>query len=437
MSDFLLDLSANPNARRVIKQLGLPVPMPQALRRAKGPWEERPLADRSVAIGAVDFGGPVAETLAHTLTAAGANPLVVGIDDGELGPWRDAGEAFGRPPMTIADGPAPDDARVHGLLYDATAVATAGDLRGLYDFFHAWIRRLDKCGRIVVLGRPPEEAADSTTAAARGALAGFAKSLAKEVGKKGATSQFVYIQQGAESRLEAVLRWVLSDRSAFVDGQPFVVTSDAPFALNAPRWARPLEGKTALVTGAARGIGAATARTLAEAGARVTVLDLPSDDGPASKTAREIGGEVLLLDITAASAADDIAAHVGKRGLDIVVHNAGVTRDKTIAKMKADYWDLCVDVNLGAVTRVTQALLDAKTLNDGGRVIALSSIAGIAGNVGQTNYAASKSGVIAYVRALPSASRGRARTGRRRPGPRRRTRVRSRSRRRWRASLRR
>ena len=87
-------------------------------------------------------------------------------------------------------------------------------------------------------------------------------------------------------------------------------------------------------------------------------------------------------------------------GVDVVVHNAGVTRDKTLAKMSESQWDLAVDVNLGAVARITEALVQRKVLREGGRIVCLSSVAGIAGNVGQTNYAASKAGVVGFVRRL-------------------------------------
>jgi len=83
--------------------------------------------------------------------------------------------------------------------------------------------------------------------------------------------------------------------------------------------------------------------------------------------------------------------------VDIVVHNAGITRDKTLAKMSEDWWRQAVEVNLAAVVRINEALLGAKAIREGGRIICLSSVAGIAGNVGQSNYAASKRGLVSYV----------------------------------------
>jgi 3-oxoacyl-[acyl-carrier protein] reductase len=164
---------------------------------------------------------------------------------------------------------------------------------------------------------------------------------------------------------------------------------------------RPLKGKVALVTGAARGIGAATARMLAREGARVICVDRPSEENALGQLARELGGSVLGLDIAAEDAPAAAVRHVREYhgGVDVVVHNAGITRDKTIARMTPAMWDDTLAVNLAA-PRVDRALLDAGQLRDGGRIVCLASVVGIAGNAGQTNYAASKAGLIAYVRRL-------------------------------------
>lgn len=253
-----------------------------------------------------------------------------------------------------------------------------------------------------MIGRPATGA--PAVAATQAALEGFVRSLAKEVGKRGATAQLLIVDDGAEARGAEALRYLLSPRSAFVSAQPIHVTTTA-VGRGPWRGVRGLDGKVALVTGAARGIGEATARLLAAEGAHVVCLDRPDDDALVSaKVARDIGGSTLLVDITDPAAPKTIADALRTRhgGVDIVVHNAGVTRDKTIGKMSAELWEQAVDINLGAVTRITAALLP-DVLRDGGRVVCLSSVAGIAGNVGQTNYAASKSGIIGYVRALAPA----------------------------------
>lgn len=394
MSDFLLQLGQNPQARRLIKALGLPLPIPQTLARAAGPWEERPLVDRTVAVGGL-ASGRMAAPVAHMLASSGADSLVIGDAPGAFaGP----AEAFGRPVRTAQLGALPDG-KVHGVVFDASELTEPSALRALYEHFHALAPRIAASGRAVVIGRPTA-GAGAVTAATRAALEGFVRSLAKELGKRGATAQLLVVADGAEERGAAVLRFLLSPRSAFVTAQPVHVSTTAtghgPWRLT-----RGLDRKVALVTGAARGIGEATARLLAAEGAHVVCLDRPDDDALVARVARDVGGSVLLADITDPAAPRTIADALRARhgGVDIVIHNAGVTRDKTIGNMSAEQWEQAVDINLGAVTRITGALLP-DGLRDGGRIVCLSSVAGIAGNVGQTNYAASKSGIIGYVRAL-------------------------------------
>ena len=399
MSDFLLDLGANPTARKVIKTLGLPVPMPQQLRRAKGPWEARPLHDDDVIFGAAPGGGAI-DVVAKTLAIAGASPHIVMGDAAVAEAFAAPGEAYGRPAKQIDLQELPERLRARALVFDATGIETTEGLRALYDFFHPLMRRIAPCGRVVVIGRPPSSMKTPVAAGAQAALEGFVRSVSKEVGKRGSTAQLVRVDRQAEGRLEATLRFLLSARSAFITGQPLRVSKKVKSEATIP-FVRPLEGKVALVTGAARGIGAATARLLADEGAHVVVLDRPADDGLASQVAREIGGSVLLADVSDPEAPDKIAAVLEAKhgGVDIVVHNAGITRDKTLANMKPEPWDQTLDINLAAVERITERLLEG-TMHDGGRLILLSSIAGIAGNMGQTNYAASKSGIIGYTKAM-------------------------------------
>lgn len=399
MQDVLLQVSRNPQARKFVKMLGLPIPMPQSLARGRGAWTERPLFDRDVVLY-TSPGSALTMALAQVVVESGAIPHVVGNEEA-LRAFKGPGEAFGRMPRELSLEDLPP-LRPHALVFDATTAKTSKDLRALYSFFHPIVRGLDRCGRIVVLGRPPAEQAEPRVAATQAALEGFARSLAKEVGRKGSTAHVVFVSEGAEDRIAGPLRFLLSARSAYVSGQPFAVDSVVKVEEEeSTPWTFSLEGKVALVTGAARGIGAATARRLAEEGAQVVCLDRPQDDGPTSQLAREINGKVLLVDVTAENAPEEICRWLSENcgGVDIVVHNAGVTRDKTLARMKPDAWDMAIDVNLEAVVRMTEALLEG-TLRDQGRVVCLSSVSGIAGNMGQTNYAASKSGVVGLVRSL-------------------------------------
>lgn len=404
MTDRLLELGKNPSARKLIGALGLPLPLPQKLRRAEGAWQERPLHDEDVLVASVP-GGALSSVIATTLAKAGANPSLIG--DGAVVPtYREAGEAYGRPPKHLQNGDAEATKRIDAIVVDASGITTVDELGILHEHVQPWVRKLRRCGRAVVVGRPHGAEKSLGAAAAQRALEGFVRSLAKEIGRKGSTAHLVTVAEGADDRLEGVLRFVLGPRSAFVTGQPLVVDATVRAPATVPL-TRPLEGKVALVTGAARGIGKATAGLLATEGAHVVCLDRPADDGPVSQVARDVGGRVLLADVSAVDAPTRIVEGLGERGVDIVVHNAGVTRDKTLAKMDRERWDQCLDINLGAVVRITEALLEGP-LRDEGRIVCLSSVAGIAGNMGQTNYAASKAGIIGFVEHLAPvlASRG-------------------------------
>jgi 3-oxoacyl-[acyl-carrier protein] reductase len=395
LNDILLQIGGNRTARHWVSRLGLPVPLPYPLARADTPWEARPLDGYKVVTASA--AGPLGPVLAEQLVLAGADPYVVGSGI-EL--YRSVGEAFGRPAHPLDPAAIPAGFKAHALVFDATSVREPSALVAVYDFFHALLPSLAQCGRAVVLGRPEGATENPAQAASQAALEGFVRSLAKEVGRKGATATLLSVEPGAEDRLGAVLRFVLSRRSAFVTAQPVTVHGRVLLPEGTPpQWQRPLERKVALVTGAARGIGEATARALAREGAHVVCLDRPEEEKLTAALARSIQGSALTLDITDADAGDAIARSLLERhgGVDVVVHNAGVTRDKTLARMNAEQWNTAIDVNLGAVVRIDEALLRG-ALRDFGRVICLASVAGIAGNVGQTNYAASKAGIMGYTK---------------------------------------
>ena len=129
---------------------------------------------------------------------------------------------------------------------------------------------------------------------------------------------------------------------------------------------------------------------------------MPAQGEELAEVVNEIGGASLLLDITDEDAPARLAEHLEERhgGADAVIHNAGVTRDRTVARMSEDEWDLVLAINLTAQERINEALLDGGVLREGGRIVTVSSIGGIAGNRGQTNYGASKAGVIGIVESL-------------------------------------
>ncbi|MCK1798161.1 3-oxoacyl-ACP reductase [Streptomyces sp. XM4193] len=293
------------------------------------------------------------------------------------------------------------DHRPDALVFDATGIRHSDELHALHTFFHPRIRSLAPSGRLLVIGTPPEHTTTAREAAAQRALEGFVRSAGKEL-RRGATAQLLLVAPGSEEAIESTTRFVLSPRSAYVSGQVLVVDGDRGSAPQS--WDLPLEGKTAVVTGASRGIGEVIAATLARDGAHVVCLDIAAQGEQLRAVAQRIGGSALELDVTAEDAPQELARELLEKhgGADIVVHNAGITRDKTLGRMSRDRWDSVLAVNLSSVERLNDRLLDEKdpVVAEGGRIVCVSSISGIAGNVGQTNYAASKAGLIGHVRSL-------------------------------------
>ncbi len=296
--------------------------------------------------------------------------------------------------------------RPAAAVLDATGVRDVETLAEVHAALHPAVRSVAASGRVVVLGAPLDPA-DHHQAAVQQALEGFTRSLGKEIGR-GRTVNLVRLTDARAA--ESTLRFLLSPKSAYVSGQVIEVGAGAGVGVGVGPGAadivtapddrdRPLAGRTALVTGAARGIGEAVAETLARDGARVVVLDVPQAEADARRVAERLGGTTLALDITAPDAGERIAAALPD-GLDVLVHNAGITRDRRLVNMPAERWSSVLEVNLASVLRTTDALLTTGVLKRGGRIVATASIAGIAGNAGQTNYGASKAGIVGLVRSL-------------------------------------
>ena len=199
---------------------------------------------------------------------------------------------------------------------------------------------------------------------AQRALEGFTRSAAKEIGNKGSTAQLVRVAAGAERAMESTLRFLLSARSAFVDGQVIEISAAAePPDRPARRLGPPALRPDRVVTGAARGIGAAIAETMARDGAHVVCVDVPAAGEDLTAVSNRVGGESLQLDITAGDAGERLASHLSDRHgrLDALVHNAGITRDKTLGRMEPDQWDSVLAVNLASQLAIN-AELSAKGL---------------------------------------------------------------------------
>ncbi|GAC50501.1 3-oxoacyl-ACP reductase [Gordonia aichiensis] len=286
-----------------------------------------------------------------------------------------------------------------GLVFDATGITKPADLSALYEFFAPVMRSTAGCARFVVLGTTPELISDPDEHVAQRALEGFTRSLGKEL-LKGSTVQLVYVSPDAKTGvtgLESTLRFVLSAKSAFVDAQ--VIRVDADDSVAPSNWDKPLDGKVAVVTGAARGIGATIAEVLARDGAHVICADIPAAGEALAQTANKVNGTAFPLDVSAPDAGEKLAEHALERhgGIDIIVNNAGITRDKLLANMDEGRWNSVISVNLVAPQSLVNALVEKDALRSGGAVVDVSSIAGIAGNRGQTNYGTSKAGVIGLV----------------------------------------
>lgn len=394
MSDRYLRFTHMPLARKAIKTLNLPLPVPPMLKRADGPWQERPLTGSTALFGTTVGSSLTSQALA---TLGGCGAEVAALSGTEA--LSNIKRAATRGKMNLDEVTAGDQS-YDALVFDASGIKKPEELRALYDFFHPTVGRVNNNGRIIVLGRPEDEAEDAAQGAASRALEGFVRSLAKERGRKGITAQLIYVGKGAESRLETPLRFLLSRHSAFVDGQVLHVGKDVQG--EAPRLhSKVLTDRVALVTGAARGIGAAIARRLAAEGAKVVCLDRPGEEDALQEVASPIGGKILAVDITDATAPQQIADFLDENygGVDVVVHNAGVTRDKTLVKMSESWWDMVININLACILPINERLLQG-TLRKNGRIVCMASIAGIAGNAGQSNYGASKAGLIGYVAAL-------------------------------------
>ncbi len=349
----------------------------------------RPVALRRYVPGDPVIDGPV------LVGGHGAAPLAARVIDFL--------EAEGVEVLTALPARAPEGQRLSAVVADLSTIETPADLESLRALVGPALKVLAPSGRVLVVGAPPQPAfADVAQAAARRALEGVTRSIGKEL-RGGATANLVKVADGAEASLDASVRFFLSGRSAYVDGQVVSVGVTGGRRVAAPAdWVHPLSGKVAVVTGAARGIGAAIADVLARDGAAVVCVDLPSAGESLTTVANRAGGSALQLDVTAPDAGARITQHARTRhgGLDIVVHNAGITRDRLLANTDADRWSSVLDVNLGSVLRMNEAILRGGGLGDGGHIVCVSSIAGIAGNRGQSSYAASKAGIIGLVGAL-------------------------------------
>jgi 3-oxoacyl-[acyl-carrier protein] reductase len=371
MGDILMKLHGNRLAAPIARALGLPKPV--VLARAAGAYEALPFEGQGALLCA-PAGGYAAPALRAALADSGATVL--------------------------ADMPGDAHQQIGIVVMDATGCRAPGDYRALYDAFHPVVRRIARNGRVLLCAPLAEAGGDPVQAAVARGIEGFARSLGKELGRKGVCVNTAYVAADAVDRLAGVVRFFCGKQATYVSGQAVRVTARVAAPQFGPA-AQVLAGKTALVTGGARGIGKAIVERLSQEGARVICLDVAGATDELRATCAQFGAVPLTLDIAASGAPQQLADFLRSQGggLDILVHNAGVTRDRTLSNMQPQDWDLVVNINFAAIAAIDSALLAAGLLRDQGRIVYLSSISGVAGNFGQTNYAATKAALIGYAAA--------------------------------------
>lgn len=373
----------SPVGKLLARQVGLSDP--PKLRRG------RKLPTGQVVLGELADGGVVRETLSLLGVHPGA-PLL------DLSANRVEDEKGRHQPPRY-------ETRPGALLIDATGVGEIAQLEELRQLLRPVMRGLEASGRVVIVARDADLVDTLEGRAVAQALDGINRTVAKEL-RGGATSNLIFLREGAEAGdLASTLSFLLEGRSAFVSGQTWRIGRSLK---SHDVTERPFEGRVVVVTGAARGIGAAIARTFSRDGATVVAVDIPPSGDGLAAVANEIGGTALQLDITAEDAGARIAEHVASRhGADAriwaLVHNAGITRDRMLANLDERQWAQVLDVNLAAEIRINDYLLGNSVdggLGDEARIVGIASTSGVAGNKGQANYAASKAGVMGYTWAL-------------------------------------
>lgn len=373
----------SPVGKRLAKQVGLQDP--PKLRRG------RTMPAGSVALASLTDGGVVGEVLG-----------LMGVP--HLPPVLDLAENRTKDEKGRDQAPR-YESRIGALVIDATGLRRIEELEEVRQVLRPAVRGLENSGRIIIVASDASSVDGLEAHAVAQALDGINRTVAKEL-RGGSTSNLVFLREGTRAAdLVSTLSFLLEGRSAFVSGQTWRVGQTvSEHELSAT----PFEGRVVVVTGAARGIGADIARTFARDGAKVVAIDVPQAGDSLAGVANEIGGSALQLDITAPDAGERIAAHVARsHGADAriwaIVHNAGITRDKMLANLDEKKWTQVLEVNLAAEMRINEYLLSHDVpggLAEEGRIVGIASTSGVAGNKGQTNYAASKAGVMGYTWAL-------------------------------------
>lgn len=363
MNDYL----QNATLRTLLKTLNIPVPVPPILKRNLNAYSNDELKHKKIVV---------------------------------CGKENDFLHHLQKEFNIITDSATIYDEKLDGLVMSCVGMQTIEDLEDVYTTVKNTVSKIAANGRIVLVSKVDMNSI--TAFSVQKSIDGFARALSKEIGgKKGVTVNLLKItnDEVTTGMLSSAALFFLSDKSSFITGQ--VVELNNASGNVYPSIEGLLQHKVAIVTGGARGIGAAAARVLHREGAKVIIIDVPQASDDAHALANEINGECLLLDITAATSVHEIQQYVIKNfgKLDILINNAGITRDKTIAKMSIDQWRSVLNVNMKAILSLTEVFTQ-NGFSEQAKIVSLSSISGIAGNVGQTNYSLTKAGVIGISQAL-------------------------------------
>lgn len=279
----------------------------------------------------------------------------------------------------------------NALIVDGRDVKNEADLKVVFNQLQDGVKSIKSNGKVLIYSFQPELIKDTAHSTFQRSLEGISRSLAKELGGRGTTVNLVKIASDLDlTDYQITEDFFTSGRSAFITGQALIANDEIP---------RPgeLSDKICVVTGGAGGIGSATVKRLATEGATVIIADIPQMDDRAKPLLSDkvsFMGADLTNETARKQLLDDIKAKHGR--IDVLINNAGITRDKTLKNMPEHYWDQVIAINLTAVIALTEEALEMDLIPDGGRIIGTSSISGIAGNFGQTNYTATKAALIGY-----------------------------------------
>jgi 3-oxoacyl-[acyl-carrier protein] reductase len=319
MSDFL----QNPMVKQIAKSLNLPLPIPALLNRNNNGYSKNEWQTKKTAFVTTTDEDIEAQKILHVL-----KPYI-----NETSLYQDKIDAV------IISGLAIENIEMSVEFFTKAQLA---------------VQKLNKNARVVVLSKRGNNTESITI---QKSFEGFSRALSKELGKNGTTVNHLVINEAPAENVAKAILYFISDKSSFITGQ--VVSINNTFVDTNKSLDKLLNNKVAIVTGAARGIGAAAATFLAREGAKVIIIDVPQAEEDAKKLAEQINGDVLLMDITQQDAVSSIQKYVLEKykQLDILVNNAGITRDKTLAKMSIAQWNSIMQVNLKAAMNLTDAFI--------------------------------------------------------------------------------